>query len=317
MGILFERKSYNMAAGAAAAACVLMMVFSDIAVMSAKKGIALWASSVLPAMLPFFICVNFMTGIGLTAMLPAGIFPFAMSVLSGYPMGAKVVGDMCRSGIIDLSEARRLISYCSTSGPVFMIGAVGVGMLGSVTAGYIIAVSHYAGSILNGILYSKFCRKNSCKIKRPVSGSKVKKGMYQGIRIENCSMLEVLTGAIFAGFRSMAVILTYIIFFMFIMELAEASGILGSIDSDAVKTLIKGFVEMTVGCSSLTGSECSMQTCCVLAGSVVSWGGLSVLGQSMSMLAGTGISFGYLILTKITHSIFAGIIALFMGSVML
>ena len=97
MGILFTKKSYLLSAMAALVSCILMIVFSDIAVMSAKNGITLWTSSVLPAMLPFFICVNFMTGIGLISMLPAGLFPFAMSALSGYPMGAKVVGDMYRS----------------------------------------------------------------------------------------------------------------------------------------------------------------------------------------------------------------------------
>ena len=306
MGILFEKKPYILAAGAALTACVLMIVFSDIAVMSAKKGITLWTSSVLPAMLPFFICVNFMTGIGLMSMLPAGVFPFAMSALSGYPMGAKVVGDMCRSGIIDTYEARRLMSYCSTSGPVFMVGAVGVGMLGSQQAGHIIAVAHYAGAIINGIVYS-----------RGRGGSGYRGCRLHERRIEECDLLETLTVSIFSAFKSLAVILAYIIFFMFIMELADASGILKYIDSDMMRSVLKGFVEMTVGCSSLTGSECRLQTCCALAASVISWGGLSVQGQSMSMLSGTGIRFGYLVLTKLTHSIFAGIIALFLGNVML
>ena len=34
-------------------------------------------------------------------------------------------------------------------------------------------------------------------------------------------------------------------------------------------------------------------------------GGLSVLGQTMSMLSGTGIPAGYLVISKITHSLFA------------
>ena len=63
--------------------------------------------------------------------LGPGAFPFIMSVLSGYPMGAKVVGDLKRSGEITLREAKRLMSFCSTSGPAFMAGAVGAGMLGS------------------------------------------------------------------------------------------------------------------------------------------------------------------------------------------
>lgn len=304
MGILFERKTYILAAVGALTVCILMIIFSDIAVVSAKSSINLWASSVLPAMLPFFICVNFMTGIGLIGFLPEGIFPFSMSVLSGYPIGAKVIGDMCRSGTVDSNEARRLMSYCSTSGPVFMIGAVGVGMLGSLTAGYVIAVSHYAGAIINGIVYSIGCRRNRIK-------------NIKERRLEEVDLMETLTVSIFSAFKSMAVILAYIIFFMFIMEVAEMSGIMQQIDSAELRCLFKGLVEMTVGCSSLKGTHFGLQLCCVLASMIVSWGGLSILGQSMSMLSGTGISFGYLALTKLTHCIFAGIIALFLGNVML
>lgn len=304
MGILFEKKSYILAAGAALTACILMIAFSDVAVMSAKKAMTLWTSSVLPAMLPFFICVNFMTGIGLISMLPASVFPFVMSALSGYPMGAKIVGDMCRSGNIDLQQAKKLISYCSTSGPVFMVGAVGVGMLGSQAAGYLIAVSHYAGAIINGIVYSK----GDCKCSR----SRVPE-----CRIEDCDLIGTLTLSIFSAFKSMAVILAYIIFFMFVMDLAELSGVMQYIDSVELQCCLKGAVEMTMGCSSLIGSECSLKTSCVLSSAIISWGGLSILGQSMSMLSGTGIRFKDMALTKLTHSIFAGIIALFLGNVML
>ncbi len=301
---MFEKKVYLIAAICAVSASVLMILFSDIAVLSAKKGIVLWTDSVLPAMLPFFICVNFMNGIGLIELLPAGIFPFVMSALSGYPMGAKLIGDMFRKGMIDQEEARMLLSYCSTSGPVFMAGAVGIGMLGSQPAGYVIAVSHYAGAIMNGIVYNAI-----------IKGERREEKYAK--RIDGCSIMEVLTNAIFAGFKSMAVILAYMIFFMFLTDLMEGLGVFRFADDACLQALMRGFVEMTVGCSSLTGTGCSLQTQCVLASIIISWGGLSILGQSMSMLSGTGISFSYLALTKFTHSIFAGIIALFLGNVML
>ncbi len=304
MGIFSIKKSYILVSSAALGLCVLMIIFSDVAVMSAKKGIMLWFSSVLPAMLPFFICANFMTGIGLIRLLPEKIFPFAMSALSGYPIGAKVVGDMYRSGMIDKHGSERLMTYCSTSGPVFMIGAVGVGMLGSQEAGIVIAVSHYLGALMNGIVFSV------------ISGSSGTLCRSEH-RIEEYDFMEKLTEAIFASFRSMAVILAYIIFFSFIMDIITDTGIFDNVNSAAQLSLMKGFMEMTVGCSSLSGAGLSLQECAVWASIIISWGGLSILGQSMSMLAGTGISTGYIAVTKFTHSIFAGIIALFLGRLML
>ena len=115
----------------------------------------------------------------------------------------------------------------------------------------------------------------------------------------------------------MAVILAYIILFMFVMGLLENAGLFGLIRSDVLVCLLQGSLEMTVGCNSVAGSDVSLTAACVLASVIVSWGGLSVLGQSMSMLAGTGVGFMYFVFTKITHSFFAGIIALFIGKLML
>ena len=75
----------------ALAGCVLMVVLPEITLLSAQKGISLWAGSVLPALLPFFICTGFMNSLGITRFLPQGIFVFSMSVLSGYPMGAGLI----------------------------------------------------------------------------------------------------------------------------------------------------------------------------------------------------------------------------------
>lgn len=237
-------------------------------------------------------------------MLPVNIFPFAVSVLSGYPMGAKVVGDMCRNDVIETREAKRLMSFCSTSGPVFMISAVGAGMLGSQTAGYIIAAAHYSGAVLNGVIYTMFL--GSCK-----------KHIRNNDRIENYDLLEELTKSIFAGFRAMALILSYIIFFMFVMDILRLTGLFELIDSESVKSLMQGCVEMTVGCSSLTDADITVNQKAVCASMIISWSGLSILGQSANMLAGTEISFSYLVLTKATHSIFAGIISLFLGMLVL
>ena len=46
-------------------------------------------------------------------------------------------------------------------------------------------------------------------------------------------------------------------------------------------------------------------------------GGLSVAGQSMSMLSGTGVSLGYILVTKLTHALFSAGVAFTVGLVVL
>lgn len=297
MGIFkFGKKRILIAGSVTMACCVLMVAFPSIALASARRGISLWTSDVLPALLPFFICANFLQNIGIIRMLRSGAFPFAMSVLSGYPMGAKIVGDLRRGGEISLTEAKRLMSFCSTSGPAFMVGAVGAGMLGSGTLGGIIAAAHYIGALVNGILYTRLLGRESGGPPAPISDSK------RGGR----GMQESFTDAILMSFRSLAIVLAYIVLFMFLTDLFHMSGLFSMTDDQAVRALIKGFFEMTVGCEAVAeGISVTSSVKCVLCAFILSWGGLSVMGQSMSMLSGTGVTLGYLMVSKLTHGIFA------------
>ena len=297
MGIFkFGKKRILIAGSVTMACCVLMVAFPSIALASARRGISLWASDVLPALLPFFICANFLQNIGIIRMLRSGAFPFAMSVLSGYPMGAKIVGDLRRGGEISLTAAKRLMSFCSTSGPAFMVGAVGAGMLGSGTLGGIIAAAHYIGALVNGILYTRLLGRESGGPPAPISDSK------RGGR----GMQESFTDAILMSFRSLAIVLAYIVLFMFLTDLFHMSGLFSMTDDQAVRALIKGFFEMTVGCEAVAeGISVTSSVKCVLCAFILSWGGLSVMGQSMSMLSGTGVTLGYLMVSKLTPGIFA------------
>lgn len=277
------------------ACCILMVIFPTIALYSARKGISLWISNVLPALLPFFICANFLQNIGVIKVLKSGVFPFVMSVLSGYPMGAKIVGDLKRSGDISLNEAKRLMSFCSTSGPAFMVSAVGAGMLGSGLLGGIIAVSHYAGALINGLVYGRLLGRDPSGGMTALKSQAPDKGLQ-----------ESFTDAILLSFRSLGIVLAYIVLFMFVTDLLHMCGVFSLVESPALRALVKGFFEMTVGCGAV--AECTSITAsvkCVLCSAIMSWGGLSVLGQSMSMLSGTGISIKYLFVSKLTHGLFA------------
>lgn len=277
--------------------CLLMVIFPTTALYSARKGISLWLGNVLPALLPFFICANFLQNIGVIRFLKSGVFPFAMSVLSGYPMGAKIIGDLKRGGEISCSEAKRLMSFCNTSGPAFMVGAVGAGMLGSGTLGGIIAIAHYAGALINGMVYGR------------IIGVEGGAQMMKAAPLDK-GMQESFTEAILMSFKSLGIVLAYIVLFMFVTDLLHLSGVLSLFSSQAVRALIKGFFEMTVGCGAV--AECTALTGsmkCILCSFIMSWGGLSVMGQTMSMLSGTGISMGYLFLSKLTHALFSAAIA--------
>ena len=64
-----------------------------------------------------------------------------MSMLCGYPIGAKLISECHEQGFITEKEAKSVSAFTSTSGPLFIIGTVGVGMFENKTAGFILLIS--------------------------------------------------------------------------------------------------------------------------------------------------------------------------------
>lgn len=318
-----KKTIYILAGALSCIGCLVMMAFPSVALNAAQKGIALWSGSVLPALLPFFICANFMTALGLPAHIGKvferpfqrlfgapglSAFVFSVSITSGYPMGAKLIGDLGRNKEITRSEAKRMLTFCSTSGPLFMLGAVGAGMLSSPSAGAVIALSHYLGAVANGLLYriispGKIDRSKEISGKAPTA-----KG----------SLLDIFTDSMLASFRALGIICGYIVLFMLITEFIDLSGILDALKAGWDKGLIKGLLEMTVGCSSISGEgQLGLLLQCVICSFLISFGGISVYAQSMSMLSGLNISTFYYLVVKLSHGLLAAVIAWLIGPMFL
>ena len=123
-----------------AALTLTLIIFPRESVAAARDGLNLWLNNVLPAVLPFTIGANLLIALGAAGFfgafleplmrrvfgLPgAGAFALVIGIVSGYPIGAKVVCDMRLRGEISRDEAQRLISFVNNSGPLFVLGARG------------------------------------------------------------------------------------------------------------------------------------------------------------------------------------------------
>ena len=133
------------------------------------QGLVIWATKVLPAMLPYFILTRVLTGFGLVpsvsrALSPvckklyrvpgAGGYAYLMSVISGYPVGARVTLDLAEQGLLDADSATRTATFTSTSGPLFILGTVAT-LLDSYRIGAVILISHLLAAAINGLLYRR------------------------------------------------------------------------------------------------------------------------------------------------------------------
>ena len=68
-------------------------------------------------------------------------------------MGAKLICEQYNKKYISSIEAEKMLSFCSVSGPMFMIGTVGFSMFNSYKAGVVIFVANIIACLINGLIF--------------------------------------------------------------------------------------------------------------------------------------------------------------------
>ena len=278
-----------------------MVVFPAVTESGSKTAIVIWANSIVPILLPFFIFADFIKRVGDPERLPLKVYPFVIAFMSGYPMGAKIAGDLIAGGCFTKEEGRHVLSYSLVTGPAFIIGTVGA-FMGNTRAAAAVAAAHYTGALINGFIY-----------RHPVTGKNIRNMKDKKSNDANTrqnSYMDSFTASIIAGFKAMAVILAYLILFMIAMELLDSIGIFTLLPGEPWSAFAKGIIEMTVGANMIGICNISIALKTALTAFIISFGGLSVIGQSVSMAAGSGLGLGTILRIKLTHGIISGILAL-------
>lgn len=301
----------------------LAFVFSPARYMqSVADGLSLFVFSVLPAMFPFFFFSNLLTALGVAedlsrylkkpvrAMFRApevGGYVFLMSILSGYPVGARLVADCYERGYVDGAGAKALVAFTSTSGPLFVLGTVGQGMFGSAAIGAALLGAHYAGAILNGFFY----RRRSAAFPPCAALPRANGNDFFADGLISAVRSTLIVGGWVALFNMVIVLLGDIGLIPAVGALAQKAGMNGA----AAEGFFAGWVEVTRGALNLSKSGAPLVVTLPLTAALVSFGGLSVTLQSLTFLGRAEIKAGYYLLTKLTHAAFSAAIAALLGVV--
>ena len=164
-----------------AAGLALVVCGAGTSMEAAKSALVLCAQTVIPSLFPFFVISSFMVNTGFVScagkiaapisrrlfkVSGSGAVVFVMGILCGYPTGAKMVSELYENKEISRNEAMRLLPFCNNSGPLFVIGAVGAGMLGSTRLGVTLYAVHVVSAVLTGIFFSFFS--SLCQLYSPL-----------------------------------------------------------------------------------------------------------------------------------------------------
>lgn len=292
---------------------VALAIKPDVFVSSALNGIKLWAIIVLPALLPFFFLTALASALGLTRTTAkiagkpfseifrtSGVcaYAFITSVLSGYPVGAKIISDLKTQGLISSDEATRAATLCSTSGPLFIMGSVGYGMFSSKNAGVKILVCHVLSAVICGLIF-RFYGKRETSDNRPI---------YPLNNADN-----ILYDCVYSSVISVAVVGGFICVFYLFADMLEYFGIIAFLakplaaiikNERLASAVVGGAIECTRGCKLL--SLCGTNKITVsLACGLISFGGVSVIVQSIAFLQKAKVKTGIFLSSKIIQTITA------------
>ena len=274
-------------------ACMITLVlFPDRYLALTAEGIKVWAITVVPSLLPFFFLTALLTktdcvrafslkaekiGDFLYGSGGLSVFLQITSFLSGYPIGAKMICELQKSGAITSLQAEKSAIVSSTSGPLFIVGGIGVSLFLNRRVGAIILVSHLLSSVLIGIIFKKF---NKGAAALPVSAEKTQNALYESIYSSVISVLMV------GGFIAVFYTLANVFFDMGL--LAPVTALLQTILSKPVaKGFAIGLIECTTGIKQIAQTGISASNVS-LSCALVTFGGLSVWCQSIIYLRQAG-----------------------------
>lgn len=316
-----------------------LLIYPKESFEGALYGINLWINTVLPALLPFFIGSSLMMELGIIKLLGyflepimrpifnvpgEGAFALAMGLTSGYPVGAKITTDLREKNMCTKVEAERLMSFCNNSGPLFMIGAVGIGIYNNPILGYIILVSNYLGALTTGFFFRYYKRENKRKkIENTKRFSAILRDFYATYKKNRKPIGTILSNAVKDSINSLLMICGFIVLFSVILKILEKIGVMYlisipisnimqifNIHTDLAFSSAKGIFEITLASKSISETVTPLYQKIIITSMIIAWGGLSIHAQVLSIISKTDIRITPYIIAKIIQGIISGIYSL-------
>ncbi len=152
-----------------------LLIFPEQCRAGAANGVFLCIQVLIPSLFPFMVLSSFIVCSGMASKVPRcietltkGLFGlpkdcFAvilLSVLGGYPVGAKGINTLYCENKINNKQAEQMSMFCVASGPGFIVTFVGCSMLGNRNIGYILLTSQIISFLILGII-ARFAAKGS------------------------------------------------------------------------------------------------------------------------------------------------------------
>lgn len=297
---------------------VLLLAAPSVTMSAASGALLLCGTNVIPALFPFLVCADLFLSLNVTAVFgkwmrplmqplfrvrAEGAIAFVMGIISGYPVGAKVTADLVRRGELPRVQGERLLAFCNNSGPLFLLGAVGSGMLGNPKLGVLLYAAHFLSSLTVGIALRCFVAPEPYRRIDPPEPMPPK------------PFGALLGDAVSHAADSIFTVCGFVILFQILLALAEHLGIVTLLEHlflqahlphTVVRPLLYAMLEPTGACRACADIFAdSPLLCLMLISAAVGWSGLSVHLQVAAVVRHADLRLHYYWLGKTLQALLA------------
>ena len=285
------------------------LIYKTIVFDTISYSLNIWVNTLIPSMFPFFVISDILINYNVDDYIPKFIINiikksfniskngssiFLLSLISGFPAGARNIKNYYNKGLINIDEANHLILFTHFSNPIFIMSTVAILFLNNIKYGYIILISHYLGNFIIGILIrNKSSIDNKNYTKEKCICQNFSKILISSIKSSIDTLLLIL-----GTLTSFLIVSSFVIKFL---NLPLYEGV-----------ILKGILEITMGLKSLSILNINDIYKVVISSMFLSFGGLSIHLQVISQIVDIDIKYFNFLISRIYHSIISGIISYFL-----
>jgi len=313
-------------------------------------GLKVFWDVVFPSLLPFFILSELLLGVGIVHALGVlleplmrplfsvpgvGAFALSMGLAAGYPMDAVITSKFRKQKLCTRVESERLLAFTNTADPLFMFGAVAVGMFHSPQLGMLLAIAHYAGALLVGIAFKFYGVRQKRHsgdddvVEAPgatARGNIFKRAFNEMMRAreeDGRPFGKLLGDAVNDSVKTLFMICGFILFFAVLIKVLTLGGLVPllaapltllfnvfGLDASLVQPFIAGLFEIDIGSAQAAVVEAPLVEKLIIVSFIIAWSGLSVHAQVASVLTGTDIRMTPYMIARLMHAALAGVFTL-------
>ena len=277
----------------------------------------IWITNVFPSLFPFFVLSEILMNYGFIELIGElfkplfeklfkingnAAFVFIMSLISGFPSNAKYTRELYLQNKLTAKEATKILMFSHFSNPLFILGAITITFLNDKRLGIIIMISHYLSNIIIGLIFRNY---NPSKVTNDKFSLKNAIMQMHYKRINNNKRFgAIITNSLVNSINTLLLILGVITTFLIITTIIDNNFHLSLLN----KSLISGFLEMTQGLKHVSLLNTLSEYKAILICMIISFGGLSVHTQILSIISDTEIKYKPFLLARIIHVIISSTI---------